>query len=115
MRVCVLVRRIEPSAQLSVVTNSLGIGGTGLQIVHTGGMSEGETTTVRVRRPDSERLKTLAKSQQTTVVEVVHSAIGALERQEFLRGLGSDYRHLRENSDLWQAYLVERQEWDPLV
>lgn len=100
---------------LSVVSNALDIGRTGLQIVYTSGMGEGDTTTVRVRRPDSERLKSLAKSQQTTVVEVVHSAIAALERQEFLRGLGSDYRHLRENSDLWQAYLVERQEWDPLV
>ena len=46
-----------------------------------------ETTTVRVRRPDSERLQSLAKARQTAVIDVVHAAIDALERQEFLRGL----------------------------
>ncbi|HVA05769.1 MAG TPA: hypothetical protein VNG12_03405 [Acidimicrobiales bacterium] len=77
-------------------------------------MGAKETTTVRVRRPDSERLQSMAKSRQTTVVEVVHSAIDALERQEFLRGLGDDYRRLREDSDRWEAYQAEREEWDPL-
>ena len=41
-----------------------------------------ETTTVPVRRSDSERLSVLAQASQTTVVEVVHTAIDALERQE---------------------------------
>jgi hypothetical protein len=72
------------------------------------------TTTVRVRRPDSERLQSIAKSRQTTVVEVVHSAIDALERQEFLRGLGDDYRRLREEPEQWDALRAERQEWDSL-
>jgi hypothetical protein len=78
------------------------------------GMGAEETTTVRVRRPDSERLQSLAKSRQTTVVEVVHSAIEALERQEFLRGLGDDYVRLRKDPDRWGSYQAERQEWDPL-
>jgi hypothetical protein len=78
------------------------------------GMGAEETTTVRVRRPDSERLQPLAKSRQTTVVEVVHSAIEALERQEFLRGLGDDYVRLRKDPDRWGSYQAERQEWDPL-
>ena len=77
-------------------------------------MGAEETTTVRVRRPDSERLKAMAKSRQTTVVEVVHSAIDALERQEFLRGLGEDHRRLREHPQRWEAYQAEREEWDPL-
>jgi hypothetical protein len=77
-------------------------------------MGAEETTTVRVRRPDSERLQLLARSRQTTVVEVVHSAIDALERQEFLRGLGDDYRRLREDPDRWEEYRAERREWDPL-
>ena len=77
-------------------------------------MGAEETTTVRVRRPDSERLQSIAKSRQTTVVEVVHSAIEALERQEFLRGLSDDYRRLRENPQRWKAYQDERKEWDPL-
>ncbi len=70
---------------------------------------------MRVRRPDSERLQSMAKSKQTTVVEVVHSAIDALERQEFLRGLSDDYRRLRDDPDLWEAYRAERQEWDSLA
>jgi hypothetical protein len=77
-------------------------------------MGAEETTTVRVRRPDSERLQSLAKSRQTTVVEVVHSAIEALERQEFLRGLSDDYRRLREDPQRWEAYQDERKEWDLL-
>jgi predicted ATPase len=77
-------------------------------------MGAEETTTVRVRRPDSERLQSIANSRKTTVVEVVHSAIDALERQEFLRGLGDDYRRLREGPEQWEAYRAERREWDSL-
>jgi hypothetical protein len=69
---------------------------------------------VRVRRSDSERLQSMAQSRRTTVVEVVHSAIEALERQEFLRGLGEDYRRLREDPERWEAYQTERKEWDLL-
>ncbi len=78
-------------------------------------MPSQETTTVRVRRPDSERLQSLAKSRQTSVVEVVHSAIDALEREEFLRGLNEDYRGLRQHPRSWEEYLAERQEWDTLA
>jgi predicted ATPase len=70
---------------------------------------------VRVRRPDSERLQTLAKSRQTTVIEVVHSALDALERQEFLSGLNDDYRRLRDDPERWESYLAERREWDSLA
>ncbi|MAU80430.1 hypothetical protein VX037_12345 [Gordonia sp. Z-3] len=74
-----------------------------------------ETTTVRVRRPDSERLQSLAKARQTAVVDIVHAAIDALERQEFLRGLNGDYQRLRSNPELWKQYLDERHEWDHLA
>ncbi len=74
-----------------------------------------ETTTVRVRRPDSERLQSLAKARQTAVVDVVHAAIDALERQDFLRGLNGDYQRLRNDPELWARYLAERQEWDRLA
>jgi len=47
-------------------------------------MAAEDTTTVRVRRPDSERLQSLARSQHATVVEVVHSAIDALEAERVL-------------------------------
>ncbi|MGH9065484.1 MAG: hypothetical protein ACRD0L_16235 [Acidimicrobiales bacterium] len=78
-------------------------------------MASEDTTTVRVRRLDSERLQSLAKHRQTTVIDVLHSAIDALERQEFLRGLNQDYQHLRNNPERWQQYLAERQEWDALA
>lgn len=84
-----------------------------LQFVYTGFMAA-ETTTVRVRRPDSERLQSLAKARQTAVVDVVHAAIDALERQEFLRGLNGDYQRLRNDPELWEQYLAERHEWDAL-
>jgi hypothetical protein len=74
-----------------------------------------ETTTVRVRRPDSERLQALARRRQTTVIEVVHDALDALERHEFLRGLNEDYRRLQADPARWQAYLAERREWDSLA
>lgn len=78
-------------------------------------MATTDTTTVRVRRPDSERLQSLASARQTTVVEVLHDAIDALERQEFLRGLNQDYQNLRDDSDRWEQYVAERQEWDALA
>lgn len=74
-----------------------------------------DTTTVRVRRPDSERLQALARSRNTTVIEVLHSAIEALERQDYLRGVNDDYRRLRDDPERWQRYVDERREWDPLA
>ena len=76
-------------------------------------MAASETTTVRVRRPDSARLSALAQNRQTTVVEVVHMAIDALERQEFMRGLNDDYREL--DPETREALLAEQLEWDPLA
>jgi len=70
---------------------------------------------VRIRRPDSERLHCLARERQATVIEVLHSAIDALERQEFLRGANQDYQRLREDPERWQQYVAERQEWDVLA
>lgn len=78
-------------------------------------MATSETTTVRVRRPDSDRLQALAKSRQTTVIEVVHTAIDALERLDFARGLNDDYRRLRNEPELWAEYQEERRAWDPLA
>lgn len=86
-----------------------------LHIVYTASMASNDTTTVRVRRPDSERLQVMARQHQTTVIEVLHSAIDALERQDFLRGLNQDYQQLRADPQRWQRYLEERQEWDALA
>ena len=77
-------------------------------------MAPGDTTTVRVRRPDSERLHSLARTRKTTVIDVLHDAIEALERQEFLRGVNDDYRRLRKDPAKWQAFVDERQEWDSI-
>ena len=85
-----------------------------LHFVYNGRMASEDTTTVRVRRPDSERLQSLAKTRRTTVIDVVHEAIDALERQEFLRGLSDDYRRLRQDPAKWQALIDERQEWDSI-
>lgn len=74
-----------------------------------------DTTTVRVRRPDSERLQSLAKDRQAAVIDVVHEAIDALERRDFLRGLNEDYQQLRHDTERWEQYLTERAEWDTLA
>ncbi len=76
-------------------------------------MTASNTTTVRLRRPDSDRLSALAKSKQTTVVEVLHDAINALERQEFLRGLNEDHQRLSPAQR--EALLDERLAWDPMA
>lgn len=86
-----------------------------LHFVYISGMASEDTTAVRVRRPDSERLQALAKRRQTTVIEVLHSAIDALEGQESLREINQDYQRLRDDPELWQRYLAERQEWDTLA
>ena len=78
-------------------------------------MAAADTTTVRVRRSDSERLQSLAKSHRTVVIDVVHAAIDALERQEFLRGLDGEYQRLRSDPERWEQYLAERREWDALA
>lgn len=77
-------------------------------------MASADTTTVRVRRPDSERLRALARARKTPVIDVLHAAIDALERQEFLHGLNEDYQRLRQDPERWEEYLSERQEWDAL-
>ena len=46
---------------------------------------------------------------------MLHAAIDALERQEFLRGLGEDYQRLRDDPERWEQYLAERQGWDSLA
>lgn len=84
-----------------------------LHFVYNRAMASTDTTTVRVRRPDSERLSALAKSRHTTVVEVVHTALDALERQEFMRGLNEDYRLMGPKDR--EALLAEHIEWDPLT
>lgn len=48
------------------------------------------------------------------MIEVVHSAIDALERQDFLRGMNDDYHRLRDDPERWDSYLAERQEWDDI-
>lgn len=78
-------------------------------------MAGTDTTTVRVRRPDSQRLQSLAKARETSVIDVVHAAIDALERQEFLRGLNEDYQRLRHDPQRWEQYLAERRDWDNLA
>lgn len=85
-----------------------------LHIVYHRAMASADTTTVRVRRSDAARMQALAERRQTTVIDVVHSAIDALERQEFLRGLSDDYQRLQGDPERWQQYLAERAEWDEL-
>jgi hypothetical protein len=74
-----------------------------------------ETTTVRIRRPDSERLQLIAKAREASIIDVVHDAIDALERREFLHGLNEDYRRLRGNPEQWERHVAERTEWDALA
>ena len=49
------------------------------------------------------------------MVEVLHAAIDALERHEFLSGLNQDYQRLREDPERWRQHVAERQEWDALA
>ena len=78
-------------------------------------MASGDTTTVRIRCSDAERLQVLAKRRHTAVVDVIHHAIDALERQEFVRGLSDDHRRLQSDPTRWEAFMRERDEWDRLA
>lgn len=86
-----------------------------LHFIYNGHMASADTTTVRVRRPDSERLQSLAKARKTSVIDVLHAAIDALERQEFLRGLNEDHQALRNDPERWERYMAERRSWDNLA
>jgi hypothetical protein len=78
-------------------------------------MAAEETTTVRIRLADRERLQAIAKARHIAVIDVLGAALDSMERQEFLHGLNDDYRRLRANPDAWKAYQAERQEWDDLA
>jgi hypothetical protein len=84
-----------------------------LQIIYNRAMATPDTTTVRIRRPDSERLSEVAKRRSTTVVDVLHTAIEALERQDFLRGLTADVQQLSPAER--EALFAERLAWDNLA
>ena len=75
-------------------------------------MAAPDTTTVRLRRSDAAIVTALAKHRNTTIVEVLHDAIDALQRQEFLLGLNDDIENmspaLREQLD------NEQRLWDSL-
>lgn len=62
-----------------------------------------------------ERLQVLATSRGTSVIDVVHVAIDALKKQEFLQGSTADYGQLREGPERWEQCAAERREWDLLA
>ena len=78
-------------------------------------MASAGTTTVRIRQKDFDRLHAIAESRQSSVVDVLHSAIDALDRHEFLQGLSRDYKQLRDDPERWDRYVAEREEWDALA
>lgn len=57
----------------------------------------------------------MAADRQTSVIDVLHHAVDALERQQFLRGLNEDYARLRQDPAEWQKYRDELAEWDSLA
>ena len=85
----------------------------GLQIIYNEVMASSQTTTVRVRRADSERLAAIARRRKATVVDVLHFAIDALERQEFLHGLDEDAQRMSPAQR--EALRAEQQDWDALA
>lgn len=107
-----LLRSVETHLDTAIVTAALDA--KSLHFVYTMFMAT-ETTTVRVRRPDSERLQLIARARQASVIDVVHDAIDALERRDFLHGLNEDYQRLRSDPEQWERYVAERTEWDALA
>ena len=73
-----------------------------------------DTTTVRVRRTDSQRLHALAKDRDMSVIDVIGEAIEALERRAFLRGMDRDCQQLQDDSHRWRQYRSERAQWEQL-
>ena len=82
--------------------------------VYSGTIGASETPAVRLRRADAERLRALAAARGTSVADVVHEAIRALEKQEFSHDLAADYARLRADPELGTQDLAEHKEWDAL-
>jgi hypothetical protein len=49
------------------------------------------------------------------IPDVVESAVDALQRRQFLRGLVADFDALRNDPEAWAQELAERAEWDAAI
>ncbi len=75
-------------------------------------MTKSDTTTVRLRVADSQRLAALAERHGTSLIDTLTMAIDSQERQDFLNGLHADYQALSPKQR--RALADEQQIWDRL-
>jgi len=75
-------------------------------------VTKSDTTTVRLRVADSQRLTALAERHGTSLIDALTMVIDSQERQDFLNGLHADYQALSPKQR--RALADEQQIWDRL-
>jgi len=70
------------------------------------------TTTIRIRRPIHDALKTLSDESGESMQAVLEKAIESYRRQRFLEAVNEAYATLRENEPEWLDYQAEFAAWD---
>jgi len=75
-------------------------------------VTKSDTTTVRLRVADSQRLTALAERHGTSLIDALTMVIDSQERQDFLNGLHANYQAL--SPEQRRALADEQQMWDQL-
>ena len=71
-----------------------------------------DTSTVRINRETYNDLKDLAKKQQKSMQQIIDLAIKNYKKIEYFHELNLSYSRLKENSELWEEEIEERNIWD---
>lgn len=71
-----------------------------------------DTSTVRINRETYNDLKDLAKKQQKSMQEIIDLAIKNYKKIEYFNELNLSYSRLKENPELWEEEIEERNIWD---
>jgi predicted DNA-binding protein len=69
-------------------------------------------TTVEIGNEDYQRLLELSETVGETVQAVLSKAIDEYRQQVFFAQVNQAYERLRNDPELWQEELAERQAWD---
>lgn len=68
-------------------------------------------TTVRIDVDTHGRLMKISEETGKSLGQVISEGAAVIEQQRFIRQLRADYRRMRENSEEWESYVRERDQW----
>lgn len=70
------------------------------------------TTQVRVSNSTHQTLRSLSMEIGESMQTIIEQAVEQYQRRRFLEGLSQDFKNLKEDTQLWQEELEERELWD---